>query len=45
MSGLVSRDEKISILRREFDEIDVNHNDYLAIEELNNHLDRKVRIK
>lgn len=45
MSGLVSREEKIAILRREFDEVDVDHNDYLTIDELNSHLDRKVRDK
>lgn len=38
----VSREEKISALRVEFDQIDVNHDDLLSPEELNDYLDRLV---
>lgn len=38
----VSKEEKISTLRKEFDAIDVNHDDLLTFDELNNYLDHLV---
>lgn len=40
----VSKEDKIAILRQEFDQIDVNHDDMLSPEELNNYLDQLVFI-
>lgn len=38
----VSKEDKIAILRQEFDQIDINHDDMLSPEELNDYLDQLV---
>lgn len=42
MSGILSKEEKIAVLRKEFDDVDVNHDDGLTEEELYQYLDRMV---
>ena len=38
----VTKEDKIAIIRQEFDAMDVNHDDFLSPEELNNYLDNLV---
>ena len=40
----VTKEDKIAIIRQDFDTIDVNHDDLLTPEELNNYLDNLVKI-